>query len=223
MQNDFSWIFTKEEGLLKKKIIIIVLIITLFAVAVGVNFIAMKQKQQNAPMNISQNDIPKENLQSQEENNEEINAKMDALELSGNQYKPETVVDKEGNSLTANLEENKPMITLYWNTKEEASKEALKFMQEKYSAYKDRVTFTAIATLDNMEEEKPLVESFITENNIEIPIVYSTSDSSNTVNEIANIPTILVINKDGQVINTLINNITVDVIEANLDIITENF
>lgn len=208
---------------MKKKIIIIVLIIILFAVAVGVNFIAMKQKQQNAPMNISQNDIPKENLQSQEENNEEINAKMDALELSGNQYKPETVVDKEGNSLTANLEENKPMITLYWNTKEEASKEALKFMQEKYSAYKDRVTFTAIATLDNMEEEKPLVESFITENNIEIPIVYSTSDSSNTVNEIANIPTILVINEDGQVINTLINNITVDVIEANLDIITENF
>lgn len=208
---------------MKKKIIIIVLIIALFAVAVGVNFIAMKQKQQNAPMNIAQNDIPKENLQVQEEDNEEINAKMDALELSGNQYKPETVVDKDGNSLTANLEENKPMITLYWNTKEEASKEALKFMQKKYSAYKDKVTFKAIATLDNMEEEKPFVESFITENNIEIPIVYSTSDSSNTVNEIANIPTILVINKDGQVINTLINNITVDVIEANLDIITENF
>lgn len=157
--------------------------------------------------------------------NENIkNEVQDELELRGNAYNPEEGTDVNGNKLSTIVEAGKPMIVLYWNTKEESGMEAVKMLQKYYADYKDSVTFMLIVAMDNEEEDKTPAEEFIAENEIEIPVMYEVVlDPASTANEINNIPTLLVVNKHGEKINSMMDHITEDAIEANLDIIAENF
>ena len=68
------------------------------------------------------------------------------------------------------------------------------------------------------------MEKYINENNISIPVVYDTKEGALVLeNNITNFPTILMINKNGEIINTLTSEINDDIIEANLDILSENY
>lgn len=184
---------------MKKKIIIYLLIALLIVSAIVVTIVARNVEKEELPKNTIQNNVTPE---------------TDELELRG---------DMAGNKISAISEAGKPMIILYWNPKEESSMEAVKILQSFYANYNEQVTFRAIVAMDN-EEEKESAGNFIAENNIEIPVMYENIiDAESTANEISNIPTLLMVNKRGEKINTMIDHITADAVEANLDILAENY
>lgn len=218
----------------RKRVIVGCLIATLFVLAVVVTIIAYDQKSQvadqytNVAKNVENTIVKKEenkvneNITSQDNSDTNTVIQDDELDLTGDAYIAADAQDKDGNTITVKTENGKPMMMLFWNLTEENSMELLKDLQTYYDNYKDKVTFSAVAVVDF--EQKADVEKFISENKIEVPVVYDSVDGSiSKANNVSNVPTLLSINKKGEVINNLISNIDSDVIEANLDIISENF
>lgn len=184
---------------MNKKIIICVLIVILFISAIVITIVARNGEKENLSTDLGENVVQND-----------ITAELDELELRGDKF-------------SGISEAGKPMIILYCNPKEESSMEAVKMLQNCYANYQEKVTFRVIVAMDN-EEEKGSADSFIAENNIEIPVTYElVIDSESTANEISNVPTLLMVNKRGEKINSLIDHITEDAINANLDILTENY
>lgn len=215
----------------KKRIIVFILIALLLISGIVVNIIAMQgRKELDKKDNISTNIA--ENVDNNIEN-KVLNTSLadvsniineEDLELSGDKYNSFDVQDKDGNTVKLGLEENKPMVLLFWNNIEEVSVDALKLLQGYVEKYGEKVTFSSVAVIENSDEEKQDVEKVISENEITIPIVYDTEDgAASKANNISKIPSIVMINKKGEIINTVSDDINEDVIEANLDILVENF
>lgn len=225
----------------KKRIIIGILIALLLIAGIGVNIIAMQgrkeinEKQQNSTNavqnvdNTSKKEDTKNAVKDEVTNNEENNENImteEELELTGDKYNPSDVIDKDGNTVTLETEENKPMVILYWNTENEGSIEALEVLQSFYDKYQEKVNFVSMAVVNNYEEEKSNVETVLTDKNINMPAYYDAVDGScANANNVSNIPTLLVVNKNAEVINKIVDEVpkSADAVEANLDIITENF
>lgn len=201
----------------KKMIITFILIAILLIVAIAVNVIAIKGKKTNNENNT--------NLSSEVENNVDKNiASEEDLELNGDKYIAGNVKDADDNDVTVDTNENTPMILVFWNTSEEKSIEALNAVQTYYEEYKDKITFNCVAVIDGVSETKEEIEEFISQNNITMPVVYDTTENSLTIaNNITKIPTILMVDKKAEIINTLTDEINEDIIEANLDILAENY
>lgn len=223
----------------KKRIIIGILIALLLIAGIGVNIIAMQgrkeinEKQQNSTNTVQNVDnttekgenVVKDEVTNNEENNENTMTEEE-LELTGDKYIKADVIDKDGNTVTLETEENKPMVILYWNAENESSIEALEVLQSFYDKYQEKVNFVAMAVVNNYEEEKANVETILTDKNITMSAYYDGIDgSSANANNVSNIPTLLVVNKNAEIINKVIDEVpkSSDVVEANLDIITENF
>lgn len=215
----------------KKRIIIGILIVLLLIAGIVVNIIAMQgRKQLSENNNMSTNFA--ENVNNSDEN-KVLNTTLadisniiseDELELGGDKYNSADVQDKDGNNVTLDVEENKPMVILFWNSAEESAVDALKILQSNLEKYGEKITFSAVAVVDNFEEAKQEIENVIAENEITIPVVYDTVEASlSTANNVSKIPSVVIVNKKGEIINTVTEDINQDVIEANLDIIAENF
>ena len=204
----------------KKTVITFVLIGVLLILAIVVNIIALSGKNE-----IKENSQTQTNLSTEVENIVENNTITEEdLELVGEKYVAADVRDANNNDTILETEEDKPMILVFWNTSNVDSTEALKVIQSFYEKYNDKVKFSCVAVIDEVNENKEKVENFISENNITIPIIYDTINNSlTTANNITKIPTILMINKNGEIINTLTAEINEDIIEANLDILSENY
>lgn len=221
----------------KKRIVIFVLIALLLIAGIVVNIIAWKgrediKKEQNQSTNIAENvDNTSENetsnntfLNNSLANTDLNNITEEDLELSGDKYNLADVQDKDGNTTTLELEENKPMIMLFWNTTEDVSIETLKNLQSFYDKYSEKITFASIVVADSFEENKSDVEKVVAENEITMPVYYDTIDASaSKANNVSNVPSLVMINKKGEKINTVTEDINTDVIEANLDILSENY
>lgn len=215
----------------KKRIIIGILIVLLLIAGIVVNIIAMKGRKQLSENNNMSTNVA-ENVNNSSEN-KVLNTTLadvsniiseDELELGGDKYNSADVQDRDGNNVTLDIEENKPMVILFWNNTEEDAVDALKILQSNLEKYSEKITFSAVAVVDNSEEAKQEVENVIAENEITIPVVYDTVDASlSTANNVSKIPSVVIINKKGEIINTVTEDINQDVIEANLDIIAENF
>lgn len=201
----------------KKLILGIAIAILLIAICVLGYVILEQNKAGKVDLAKQSTDIAKK-----VENTKNNNTVEDELKLNGDKYNSADVTDKDNNTVTLEQEENKPMLMAFWNLD---SMEVLNTIQSFYENYGEKVTFSAVGVVDLTEENKNTIDAFIGENNITIPVVYdSVEASASTANNVSAIPTVLIINKDGEVINTVKeDNINTDVIEANLDIVTENY
>jgi hypothetical protein len=197
----------------KKMIIVFALIAILLIAGIIVNVIAMKGKESEDLYTKVEDNV---------DNVYDNSIEDDELELSGEEYNSADVKDANDKEITITASENTPMLLIFWNNKEEKSIDALKTVQTYYSKYSSTVDIKAVAEVD--QDEKSEIQNIISENNITIPVVYDTVDYSlSKANNVSEIPTILVINKKGEIINTLTEEITEDVIEANLDILIEKY
>jgi hypothetical protein len=197
----------------KKMIIVFALIAILLIAGIIVNVIAMKGKESEDLYTKVEDNV---------DNVYDNSIEDDELELSGEEYNSADVTDANDKEITITASENTPMLLIFWNNKEEKSIDALKTVQTYYSKYSSTVDIKAVAEVD--QDEKSEIQNIISENNITIPVVYDTVDYSlSKANNVSEIPTILVINKKGEIINTLTEEITEDVIEANLDILIEKY
>lgn len=200
----------------KKTIITFILIALLLIVAIIVNIIALNGKNKIAKSK-EENVILSTETENKVEN--DIITEED-LELRGDKFVGSVVKDVNDNQIILEPKEDIPMVVILTDFSNEQSAQVLKISQTYYESYKEKVEFTCVVV--NQQIEK--VEKYINENNISIPVVYDTKESALVLeNDITNFPTILMINKNGEIINTLTSEINDDIIEANLDILSENY
>lgn len=203
----------------KKTLITFILIGILLILAIAVNIIALNGKNE-----VKKNIQVQSNVSTEVENTVEANVITEEnLELTGEKYIEADV--KDANDIETILEvKDNPMIIVFWNISNENSVEALKTVQAFYEDYSEKINFNCVTVIDEVKETKENVEKFISENNITMPIVYDSKDNSLIkANNVTKIPTILIINKNAEIINTLTNEINEDIVEANLDILSENY
>lgn len=203
----------------KKTLITFILIGILLILAIAVNIIALNGKNE-----VKENIQVQSNVSTEVENTVEANVITEEnLELTGEKYIEADV--KDSNDIETILEvKDNPMIIVFWNISNENSVEALKTVQAFYEDYSEKINFNCVTVIDEVKETKENVEKFISENNITMPIVYDSKDNSLIkANNVTKIPTILIINKNAEIINTLTDEINEDIVEANLDILSENY
>lgn len=189
----------------KKKIIIITVISVILVISlIGLMIVSKSKNEVSKPIN----NIPGNEI---------------SLELTGEQYKPSKLVDENNTKIELSQFSNKPMALLFFNTTEINAKEAINIFQKYYEEYKDKINFINISVIDGVTESKEDVKTYIQNNNITIPILYDTEYTAKNEYEIDTIPTFIFINKNNEIINTIAEDINEDVIEANLDILAENY
>lgn len=160
---------------------------------------------------------------SEEPNNvDTLNVTKD-LELRGEKYTPSQIYDEQNNQVDLSEFSDKPMALLFFNTTELKSTNVIEIFQKNYENYKDKVNFINVCIIDGVTETKEDVKNFIESKSVTIPVLYDTDYSAKVAYNIDTIPSIVFINKNNEVINTISDEIDEDIIQANLDIISENY
>ena len=196
----------------KKKIIIISIItVIVLGLLIGMVFIINQNK--------TKGEIDNENTKS----NEVIEENTIDLELTGEEYSPSKVYKEDNTEIALSDFSDKPMALLFFNTTEIEASKSVRILQKYYDNYKEKINFVNISVIDGVTETKEDIKEFLERNNITIPVLYDTEYLAKNEYKIESIPTFVFINKNNEIINTISTDINEDVIEANLDIIAENY
>lgn len=155
--------------------------------------------------------------------NNEKQATTENLDLTGEKYIPSKIYDEQNNEIKLSEYSDKPMAVLFFNTTELATTNVIEILQKHYDTYKDKINFVNICVIDGVTETKEDVKEFINSKSITMPILYDTDYLAKNEYNIDVIPTIVFINKNNEIINTISGEKNEDVIQANLDILSENY
>ena len=166
------------------------------------------------------------NTQKAENNNLENNITNQEVEFSGPKYKPSTVYDESNKEVSLLDLSDKPMALIFFNTTNQESIEALEIFNKYQEEYSDKVNIVGICISDGVTENTEKTIKTLEESGIELKnILYDLDYSAKNEYNITTIPTLVFINKNKEIINTIskIEHINEDVITANLDILAENY
>ena len=130
-------------------------------------------------------------------------------------YSDFTTYSLDGSEINLSDYNNSPVMVLFWNSENEKSVEMLKRVNEFYDTYKDSINFLAIHTTENMSE------SLFTD--ISVPIYYDKNQTIVNQYNITELPAMLYINEQNEIFNSKTGLTTNDALEANLDILSNNF
>ena len=145
---------------------------------------------------------------------EELSETQDIEDLA---YVDFTMYEKDGTEVKLSSFTDKPIMMLFWNPQNEKSVEEFQKINEFYGLYNEKVSFVILATCptDEMKEEY--------EEGIDFEIYYDLYKEGAINYKINDVPSIVYIDKDQNIFNAKTGFSTTDSIEANLDILTENF
>ena len=104
---------------------------------------------------------------------------------------------------------------LFWNSENSDSVEMLRRVNAIADKYSEKVKILAIDTLS--EDSNNEVQG------ITIPIYYDKDKSAQNKYNITELPSMVYINKDNEVYNSKIGLTSLDALEANFDIMAENY
>lgn len=156
--------------------------------------------------NMIQNDIL------ENENSNEETSKTKDLEVT---YTDFSTYTNDGKEVKLSDYKDKAIMVLFWNTENEDSIEMLKRVNEIYPTYKEKVNVLAINT--NNEKEVDILKE------IKIPVYYDTNQEIMSQFNIIEIPAMIYINAQNEVFNAKTGLTTKDALQANFDILAENF
>ena len=183
----------------KKIIILAIILVVIFMIICACELLFNSEKQ------IIKNDEEVEEIE------EEISKTKD-IKVT---YKDITIYKEDGKEEKLSDYKDMPIMILFWNEKNEDSVEDLKKVDKLYSKYEDKIKFFMINTSDKTNEKL--------KNEISIEIYYDTYKEAEKKYGIEEVPTLIYINKGNEVFNAKTGFTTVDALEANLDILSENF
>lgn len=126
-----------------------------------------------------------------------------------------SIFTQVGDEIKLSDYENQAVMILFWNSENEDSIEMLKRVNEIYPNYKEKVNVLAI----NTKNEKDLEVL----NEIEIPMYYDENEEAIKQYNITELPAMIYINSQNEVFNSKTGLTTKDALEANFDILAENF
>ena len=145
---------------------------------------------------------------------EGVREKTNTVDLNAT-YVDITVSDEEGNIVKLSDYKGQAVMILFWNSKNDDSVEMLRRVNAFSEKYAEKVKILAIDTLD--ENPKELLQG------ITIPIYYDKDKSAQNNYNINELPSMVYINKENEVYNSKIGLTSLDALEANFDIMAENF
>ena len=160
--------------------------------------------------------MKKDNLENLPENGD--------LDFSGPLYDASIIYDENNQKVTLSDFADKPMALIFFNTTNQESLDALKIFAENEEKYLEKINMAGICISDGISESMQTVKENLSENEILLNnIVYDLDYSAKNEYHISKIPSLVFINKNNEVINTISSDMDEDVITANLDILAENY
>ena len=148
------------------------------------------------------------------------------IEFTGPEYKPSKVYKKKKKEISLEELADKPMALIFFNTSNEKSIEALEIFKKYEEEYSEKVNIIGICILDGVTETQDSVKKTLNANEININrVLFDSKYSAKKDYNVDKIPTLVFINKNKQIINTISKDedILDDVIHANLEILAENY
>lgn len=222
----------------KKNIILLIFAVIFFIIAI-IFFVWSFLGEHNTNFNIDEilgnhtnigsNDIPKnENTEDglneeKTDENEDTNTvdKANNVEVSKTQdvenveYKDITVYNENNEEVSLSKYAGKPVMLLFWSPENKESVEVLKKVNDEYNKYNAKITFLMVSTSKEIPEEL--------KKEIAMDIYYDLNNEYQTKYNVETLPTMVYIAKENTVINAKSGVPSSDAIEANLDILVENF
>lgn len=144
--------------------------------------------------------------------NTEVSNTQDVENVS---YKDITVYSENNEVISLSQYSGKPVMLLFWNPENQDSVEVLKKVNEMHNKYADKVEFLMVSTSKEIPEDL--------KNAISMDILYDLNNEYQTQYHVDVIPTMVYIDKENSVMNAKSGMPSSDAIEANLDILTDNF
>lgn len=176
--------------------------------------------QASEPKYIASNEIDKENSINNETDNQEINNIEDAEvskteDVENVSYTDITIYNEKDEEIALSDFSNNSVVMLFWNPENEESIEVLKKVNSLCDKYKDKIKFLMVSTLKDIPED--------IKNEINLEIYYDLNNQYQEKYNIQKIPTIIYIYKDNSIMNAKSGVPSTDAIEANLDLLSDNF
>ena len=183
----------------KKNIIILIIAIVFFIIAL-LFFISNFQ--------INNNENEKENVIK----TEEVSKTKD---IENSKYKESTLYKADGSETKITDYQNQAIVLFFFNKDNVDSMEDLKKLEEMHSKYEESIKFIAINTAKEVDEN--------IQKDYTLEIYYDFYQETVRNYNILEVPSFIYINKENEVVNAKAGFTTSDALEANLDILSENF
>lgn len=188
---------------MKKNILIIIISIILVVLSVAFFLYTLTvEKPKLEPEEIIK-DVKVENEVSKTQDIENVN------------YNDVTLFKKNKKEVKISDYKDKPIMLLFFNEENEESIEVLKKVEELYPNYKETIQFFMINTGKEVNEEF--------EKNYTMNIYYDFYEEASIKYNITQVPSMIYINEFNEVFNAKEGFTTTDALEANLDILSNNF
>ena len=229
----------------KKNIILLIFAVVLFVIALAffmwsffgehntnIKFEGILENEKSANNDIAQNKVEKNDStthEEQEENDNEdvVNNEEDVVnnekvaEISNTQdvenvsYTDITVYKEDNTETTLSEFSGKPVMLLFWTPENEDSINVLKKVNEIYKNYDGKIEFLMVSTSKEIPENL--------KNEITVNIYYDLNNEYQTKYNVEIVPTMVYIDKEDKIMNAKSGVPSSDAIEANLDILADNF
>lgn len=225
----------------KKNIILLIFAVILFIIALAffmwsffgehntnIKFDGILEKEKSSNNDIAQNKVEKKNgttNEEQEENGNEDEENVvnneDGAEVSNTQdvenvsYTDITVFKEDNTETTLSEFSGKPVMLLFWNSENEDSINVLKKVNEIYKNYDGKIEFLMVSTSKEIPENL--------KNEISVNVYYDLNNEYQTKYNVEIVPTMVYIDKENKIMNAKSGVPSSDAIEANLDILADNF
>lgn len=130
-------------------------------------------------------------------------------------YTDITIYNENNDEISLSEFSDNSVMLLFWNPENEDSVEVLKKVNNVYEKYKDKIKFLMISTSNEVPES--------VKSEISMDIYYDLNNGYQEKYNVQEIPTMIYIYKDNSIMNAKSGIPSSDAIEANLDLLADNF
>ena len=186
----------------KKNIIILIVTAVIFCIALVFFIWTLNQDNRNEDNIVDNNFV----------DTEEVSRTKD---LDAEDYIDFTFYKEDGTEVKLSDFKDKATMVLFWNSDIEDSVTVLKKVNDVYEKYSSNINFLMINTSQDIDEK--------IKEEVSIEIYYDFYKEGSTKYRIEELPSMLYIGEDNEIFNAKSGLTSSDALEANLDIISNNF
>lgn len=198
-----------KDFLKNKKVALILCIILVIVIIASIFLIFASNKNENNNLDVN--------------NEQNVNNNEDESDFSGPEYKTSKVYDENNEEISLSDFSNTAMALVFFDLTDE-SLDVIKIFEKYEKDYLDKVNIVGVCVEEESSNDINAVKEKIKESNINLKnVLYDLDYSAQNEYSVFSAPTLVFINKQNQIINTLTTSMNEDVITANLDILAENY